>query len=145
MDSLEVNGQRKPVVIYSDMIVAGNGTVEAAKRLGWNKVWVNDDPFASLEHAKAYAVADNRSAELADWDNQTLFDTLNDLKDSGWDLENVGFTDEEMKKLLKQDDDKEVNSDEIKEFCIFISCKTEAELSDLFDEMTSRGFEVKLT
>jgi ParB-like chromosome segregation protein Spo0J len=147
MDSLTSNGQRKPVVVYSDMIVAGNGTVAAAKRLGWTEVWINEDPFKSLEHAKAYAIADNRSAELAAWDDIQLGDTLTELKDAGWDLEEIGFNETEFKKLFEGEDEKikEINEDEIKEFCVFISCKNEIELQELYEEMTKRGYEVKLT
>lgn len=147
MDSLKMHGQRKPIVTYSDMIVAGNGTVEAAKRLGWTEIWVNNDSFDSIEHAKAYAVQDNRTAELAAWDDEQLGDTLTELKDKGWDLDAIGFNDAELKKIIEGDDEtiKEINEDEIKEFCVFITCKTELELQELYEEMTARGFEVKLT
>ncbi len=147
MDSLKMHGQRKPIVIYSDMIIAGNGTVEAAKRLGWSEVWVNNDSFDSIEHAKAYAVQDNRTAELAAWDDQQLGDTLTELKEAGWDLKELGFDDDEFKKLIGLEDEniKEINEDDIKEFCIFISCKNEIELQELYEEMIQRGYEVKLT
>jgi DNA modification methylase len=100
MDSLERHGQRKPIVCYSDMVVAGNGTLQAAKRLGWTEIWVNDDSFASIEDAKAYAIQDNRSAELATWDDVQLGDTLQELKDAGWDLEQIGFNDADLKDLI---------------------------------------------
>lgn len=147
MDSLKMHGQRKPIVLYSDMIVAGNGTVEAAKRLGWSEVWVNSDSFDSIEHAKAYAVQDNRTAELAAWDDQQLGDTLTELKEAGWDLKELGFDDDEFKKLIALEDEtiKEINEDDIKEFCVFISCKNEIELQQLYEEMMQRGYEVKLT
>jgi ParB family chromosome partitioning protein len=142
MDSLKMHGQRKPIVIYSDMIIAGNGTVEAAKRLGWSEVWVNNDSFDSIEHAKAYAVQDNRTAELAAWDDQQLGDTLTELKEAGWDLKELGFDDDEFKKLIGLEDEniKEINEDDIKEFCIFISCKNEIELQELYEEMIQRGY-----
>jgi DNA modification methylase len=100
MDSLERHGQRKPIVCYSDMVVAGNGTLQAAKRLGWKEIWVNEDSFASIEDAKAYAIQDNRSAELATWDDVQLGDTLQELKDAGWDLEQIGFNDADLKDLI---------------------------------------------
>ena len=52
-------------------IEAGNGTFEAAKTIGWTHlavVWVEDDPAA----ARGFALADNRSAELAEWDQLRL-------------------------------------------------------------------------
>lgn len=117
MDSLRMHGQRKPVVLYSDMIVAGNGTVAAAKRLGWTEVWVNNDPFESLEAAKAYALQDNRSAELAAWDDVQLCDTLTELKEAGWDLEQIGFDDSDLKDLIEkpQGTDGLTDADEVPE------------------------------
>lgn len=100
MESLKQHGQRKPIVIYSDMIVAGNGTVTAAKRLGWTEIWVNNDPFPSLEAAKAYALQDNRSAELAAWDDVQLGDTLSELKEAGWDIESIGFNEYDLENMV---------------------------------------------
>jgi ParB-like chromosome segregation protein Spo0J len=124
MDSLKMHGQRKPIVLYSDMIVAGNGTVEAAKRLGWSEVWVNNDSFDSIEHAKAYAVQDNRTAELAAWDDQQLGDTLTELKEAGWDLDTIGFNEFELQKIINGEEEiirdingsKELSEDEFSEF-----------------------------
>jgi ParB-like chromosome segregation protein Spo0J len=111
MESLKQHGQRKPIVIYSDMIVAGNGTVTAAKRLGWADVWVNNDPFPSLEAAKAYALQDNRSAELAAWDDVQLGDTLNELKEAGYDFDGLGWNDIEIKQIFEKESEiiKEIN------------------------------------
>lgn len=39
--SLETCGQQKPIVVNADNVVlAGNGTLAAAKALGWNEIWV---------------------------------------------------------------------------------------------------------
>jgi hypothetical protein len=115
MESLKRHGQRKPIVCYSDVVIAGNGTLEAAKRLGWTEIWVNDDSFDSIEDAKAYALQDNRSAELATWDDVQLEDTLKELKDKGWDIEAIGFTegDLELIKEINKDKGLEPDSDSI--------------------------------
>ena len=65
--SLKEFGQRKPIVINdSFVIVAGNGTVEAAKRLGWTKIECVQVPGDwTAAQTKAFALADNRTAELA--------------------------------------------------------------------------------
>lgn len=72
--SLSRYGQRKTVVVRkSDMLViAGNGTVEAARQLGWTKItvaWWHQDSDVELA---GYGIADNRTAELATWDMETL-------------------------------------------------------------------------
>lgn len=66
--SLRVYGQRKPVIVNrrTGIVEAGNGTLVAAVSLGWTHlaaVHVDDDPST----AAGFAIADNRSAELAQW------------------------------------------------------------------------------
>ncbi len=149
MDSLKMHGQRKPIVIYSDMIIAGNGTVEAAKRLGWSEIWVNNDSFESIEHAKAYAVQDNRTAELAAWDDEQLGDTLTELKNKGWDLDTIGFNDFELQKIINgetfvpdlPDEDEQKSTDT--KLIITVTFDNDADQQDLFTELRDRGFKVK--
>lgn len=97
--SLAQFGQRKPIVVQrKGMIVrAGNGTLEAARALGWTEiaaVVIDEDGTTAAQ----FAIADNRTAELAEWDNETLATLLD-----GWDEETreaVGFTDSDVKELL---------------------------------------------
>jgi hypothetical protein len=92
--SLDQFGQRKPVVITSDnVIVAGNGTVQAATSLGWSKVGCVRVPSDwTPEQVKAFALADNRTAELAEWNHVELSEQLTELKLADWDVESIGFT-----------------------------------------------------
>jgi len=96
--SLEAFGQRKPIVVRrsDSVVIAGNHTLQAAQALGWSKiavVWVDDDEVTS----KAFALADNRTAELGDYDEEALADLINDvgslnpglLESSGWDDKSV--------------------------------------------------------
>ncbi len=74
--SLSRYGQRKPVVANraNRQVEAGNGLIAAAKWLKWTHVavvWVDDDP----NRQRGFALADNRAAELAGWD-QGLLDAL---------------------------------------------------------------------
>jgi hypothetical protein len=91
--SLERFGQRKPIVIRGDgTIVAGNGTVEAAKQLGWTEIACALVPWKwTPEEVKAYALADNRTAELAEWDATFLAEQLLELDAVGWDVSDLGF------------------------------------------------------
>lgn len=72
-DSLRLYGQVKPVVVRkaTNVIVAGNGTVEAAKALGWTEVAA---VFVNMNEVEAagYGLADNRTAELAKWDFEVV-------------------------------------------------------------------------
>ena len=68
-------GQRKPIVARhtrkGDVVIAGNHQLAAARQLGWSEmavVWVDDDDLT----AKAFALADNHTAELGDYDLDLL-------------------------------------------------------------------------
>lgn len=91
--SLEAFGQRKPIVVTADgVIVAGNGTVEAAESLGWTDIAVVRTPKEwSTEQVMAFALADNRTAELADWNHVELSEQLTELKLADFDIEAIGF------------------------------------------------------
>lgn len=91
--SLTKFGQRKPIVInHKGVILAGNGTVEAAKDLGWEHIDVAVVPADWDEAtARAYALADNRTAELAEWDENVLAKQLLELMDEDFDIEAIGF------------------------------------------------------
>lgn len=91
--SLSQFGQRKPIVIdQANVIVAGNGTVEAAKRLGWTDIQAVRVPADwDADRIKAFALADNRSAELANWSPQVLQVQLEQLTAAGFDIEEFGF------------------------------------------------------
>lgn len=91
--SLEKFGQRKPIVVTPDsIVVAGNGTLEAAKSLGWTEIAIARTPIGwTWDQIKAFALADNRTAELAEWDDKVLADQLLELDANGWELEELGF------------------------------------------------------
>lgn len=97
--SLSKFGQRKPIIVQKDGMVvrAGNGTLEAAKSLGWSHVAavVLDDDNTT---AAAFAIADNRTAELAEWDNDALVSLID-----GMDADTraaLAFTDDEIENLV---------------------------------------------
>lgn len=96
-NSLRRFGQRKPIVATADgTIIAGNHTWHAARSLGWTEiavVTVNDD----LATAQAFALADNRTADLGSYDDAALLDLINAvaavdqdlLEDTGWDAASI--------------------------------------------------------
>ena len=112
MGSLKEFGQRKPIVITeAGTIVAGNGTVEAAKRLGWLDIQVVRVPADWTDaQVKAFAIADNRTAELANWNQEVLTSQLLELEAEGWELAEFGFEAFEL-----PDEDKPIIEDEIPE------------------------------
>jgi DNA modification methylase len=96
--SLEQFGQRKPIVITQDnKVVAGNGTLTAAKLVGWTEIdCVRVPADWTADQIKAYALADNRTAELAQWDQQVMTAQLLELQEAGFDIQEFGFELAEM-------------------------------------------------
>jgi len=91
--SLKEFGQRKPIVITeANVIVAGNGTVLAAKNLGWETIEAVQVPADwSKDQVKAFALADNRTAELATWSPEVLAAQLIELESAGFEIAEFGF------------------------------------------------------
>lgn len=87
--SLESHGQQKAVVARKDgTVIAGNGTLATARSLGWTHLAVSTWS-GSEAMARRYAVADNRTAELATWDAKALSKAIEGLEDdqvapTGW-------------------------------------------------------------
>ena len=111
--SLKRFGQQKPIVVDADGIVrAGNGTLMAAKALGWPEVTIVRTALKGAE-ATAYAIADNRTAELAEWDDDALAQTLAALQIEDEELAKAtGFDDADIDAMLAPD---EVTEDEVPE------------------------------
>jgi hypothetical protein len=91
-ESLKAFGQRKPIVVWRNTVVAGNGTIVAARSLGWKEIEVALIPDNwDADKVKAYALADNRSAELAEWDKEVLASQLIELEEADFQIEDFGF------------------------------------------------------
>lgn len=89
--SLTKFGQQKPIVVNKKgIVIAGNGTLAAARSLGWPKVKVVVTELDEFNQT-AFALADNRTAELAAWDDEILGGTLKALASNNFDLNLIGF------------------------------------------------------
>jgi ParB-like chromosome segregation protein Spo0J len=98
--SLQTFGQRKPIIVHKGTVIAGNGTVMAAVSLGWDSIAVTRTPAKwTMQQARAYAVADNRTGELAEWDSAELLATLQELDPELLDA--AGFTTDDLDALAK--------------------------------------------
>ena len=98
--SLRKFGQQKPIVVDAKGIVlAGNGTLTAAKELGWTEIQATRTELAGVE-ATAFAIADNRTAELAEWEEDKLGEVLRSLQDNGFDLAEIGYSKKDFDSLV---------------------------------------------
>jgi len=96
--SLKEFGQHAPLVVQkgTNRIIVGNGRYEAMQMLGWDKayvVYVDDDNVTAVRRA----LADNRTAELAEWDDEALARLLEGLGD---DLDVPGWSEDELRALV---------------------------------------------
>ena len=100
MASLRRFGQQKPIVVDSNSVVrAGNGTLESAIALGWKTIDVVKTGLVASE-ATAFSIADNRTAELGEWDGDQLQVQLLALQDEDETMmADLAFTVEELESL----------------------------------------------
>lgn len=79
-------------------MIAGNTRLKAAQKLGMERVPVHWFDGSDIE-AIAYAIADNRTSEFAEWDEEPLAKMLDELRSEDA-LDAVGFDEDEIAELL---------------------------------------------
>ncbi|HUT91255.1 MAG TPA: DNA modification methylase [Thermoguttaceae bacterium] len=94
-------GFRQPIVVDEEsVIIVGHTRYKAALKLGLDKVPVHVAKDLTPEQIKAYRIADNKTAELADWNYDLLPVELSELQGMDFDLGLLGFSEDELAKLL---------------------------------------------
>lgn len=106
-----------PILVGDDhIIVAGHGRLMAAQQLGLESVPVIVLGHLSETQRRALVIADNKIAANAGWDESLLKLELSDLHDIGFDLDVMGFSDEELDEILGVDDESgETDEDQVPE------------------------------
>lgn len=102
-------GFTNPILAGSDgVIIAGHGRLEAAQKLGLDKVPVVVIDHLNKTQRKALVIADNRITDNASWDDAMLRLELDSLLEEGFDLDIAGFDAEALADLMEGDEtDKE--------------------------------------
>jgi len=139
--SIERFGQQKAIVVDANGVIrAGNGTLEAARSLGWTHLARVVSDLKGRE-ADAFALADNRTAELAEWDEPVLADMLKDLDEEL--RQAAGFNANEFAKLAGQaaviEDEPPPMGDV--EYRLIVKTAGEADQSALLERLESEGYE----
>jgi len=99
--SIREFGFRQPIVVDTELvIVCGHTRYKAALKLGLKKVPVHIARDLTPEQIKAYRIADNKTAELAEWNYDLLPIELGELQSCEYDLSLLGFDQDELAKLL---------------------------------------------
>ena len=109
-------GWTNPILVGDDgVVIAGHARLAAARLLKMSEV-----PVIVLDHLtptqrRALVLADNRLALSAGWDEEMLRVELESLEEDGFDLDLVGFTDDELAHLLADQDAATEGEDEVPE------------------------------
>jgi ParB-like chromosome segregation protein Spo0J len=144
-DSLDVFEQQKPIVVDSrGVVIAGNGTLQAARELGWEEIAVvvtDLDPA----HAQAFGIADNRTAELAEWDTDVLGQLLEGMDSDLADILSIDDLDLNLPDIeTATEDDQGVSESLDFSFRIEITVSTEQEQEELYNRLQAEGLECRL-
>ena len=100
-ESIRRFGFRQPIVVDGDgVIVCGHTRWKAAQKLGLEQVPVHVARDLTPEQIRAYRIADNKTAELAEWNLELLPIELAELQGSGIDWSLLGFDADELARLL---------------------------------------------
>jgi DNA modification methylase len=106
-------GFNNPILLSDDnVVVAGHGRLEAAKKLKLDTV-----PCIRLSHLsdaqrRAYVIADNKIALNSGWDEDALKVELERLNEEDFDIDLLGFDEDELFDLLAADESSEGLTDE---------------------------------
>jgi DNA modification methylase len=102
--SIREFGFRQPIVVdENDVIVVGNTRYKSALKLGLEEVPVHVATGLSPAQIKAYRIADNKTADLSDWNHDLLVQELIGLQGMEFNLDLVGFSADELSDLLHSD------------------------------------------
>jgi site-specific DNA-methyltransferase (adenine-specific) len=116
--SIKEFGWRNPIIVDKDnVIIAGHTRLKAAQKLGWGEVPVHVADDLTPRQVKALRIADNKTAELAEWNYELLPIELKDLDGANFDLSLLGFDSNELEGLLKGNElvEGEIDPDDVRE------------------------------
>lgn len=143
--SLDRFGQQKPIVVdISNTVRAGSGTLEAARRLGWETIQCVRSELQGSE-ATAYAIADNRTTDLSHFDNDILLAQLNGLD---YELARcAGYDDADLAALASMDDEPPMDDDDdgaAESYNVTVRCSDSDEQHEVYDRLKDQGYDVKI-
>lgn len=152
--SLARFGLQKPIVVGLDnVVIAGNGTLEAARELGWTEIRVVRSDLTGTDRT-AFSLADNRTGELSEWNSESLSELLKSLQDEDFDLDEIGFDENDLANLVpaefnfqqpSSDETDKEKEDDPQTFALRVLFEDETSQLALFTELRDRGFKVKVS
>ncbi len=145
--SIREFGFRQPIVVdTAGVVIAGHTRLEAARSLGLTEVPVHVAQNLTAAQIRAYRIADNRTAEEAEWEKDLLAGELQFLRDDSFDLLLTGFDDKELARLLGEPTDPADTAPTVEgiEYKVVVTCRDEMEQATICEELESRGLKCQL-
>lgn len=145
VNSIREFGFKVPIVIDSNgVIVAGHTRYKAAQELGLETVpcIIADD--LTDEQIKAFRLVDNKTGELATWDEEKLKIEIFDLQT--FPLVTFGF--DKTEQDGDEDDEPNISTGTSfnyeEQYGVIVMCTDEAEQEKIYTRLTDEGFECKV-
>ena len=146
--SMSEFGFTNPILLdENNGIIAGHGRLQAAQELGTKLVPTITLKGLTKAQRKAYVIADNQLALNAGWDFDALRIEIEDLDSLDFDLNFLGFNDQELANII---DGLEEITPELKEesysqiFNLVVSCSDETEQEKIYNELTAKGYKCQV-
>ena len=114
--SLKEFGFRQPIVVdANNTIVVGHTRYQASRKLGYTQVPITKINNLTKEQINAYRIADNRTNEEAEWDDELLALEIKDLEMKDFDISLTGMDKPELDKILFEEKQGNTDDDEVPE------------------------------
>jgi ParB-like chromosome segregation protein Spo0J len=99
---LKVGFTRPIVVDELDQVLAGHGALEAARKVKLERVPVSIVGHLTAAEKRAYMLADNKLAEMSQWNKLKVSEELAELDLAKFDFTMTGFSDRELEQMLEE-------------------------------------------
>ena len=139
--SIKEFGFKNPIIVDKDMvIIAGHTRLKAAKKLKLESVPIIIADDLSNEQARAFRLADNKTAELSDWDNDLLSEELEDIQE--FDMSIFGFDYEN--ELGLENETEHSDRECVQKYMVAIDCEDENEQEAVYNKLSSEGYNCRV-
>lgn len=142
-ESIKQFGFKVPIVIDKDnVIVAGHTRHQAALTLGLDSVPVIKADDLTDEQVRAFRLADNKTAELADWETDKLQKELSEINEIN--MLNFGF--EPPAAETENDEFAETTTPNFEykpQFGVIVICQDKMEQGDVYEALIAEGYDCK--
>lgn len=150
---IDYQGQRSPIVVSSrsGFITKGHGRLMAIQKLGWEKAAVDFQDYESEAQEFADLIADNKIAELAQHDDLMMIESIKELDSIGkldlseFDFNLLGIADINFMTIKSEEIlDEKHSKDSEKKYIIEVHFPNDMEMMDIHDDLSHRGYIVKI-